>query len=96
MPGITLSGVKLLQGNEYDGLHFCSRGHVSLSKVTADDNRDNDVDGHSDGSILLPCASLTDNRAYGWRLGSLGLVTFKGVSALGKWSTASSTAPRRS
>jgi hypothetical protein len=82
--GLTLSGVNTFVDNYDDGLYFYTLTAASLSKITADNNGGDGVDGTSSGStILIACGSMTNNGAYGWKLWSAGTTALKGVFAFG-------------
>jgi len=91
--GITLTGSNFFNGNDFDGLHFKTKGVVSMTKVTADDNGEDGVDGQSDNNITIVCGSMNMNGGYGWNFNapSPKIVTLKGVFAFANNNTASTT-----
>ena len=64
---ITLTGTNTFSYNYGDGLYAYTHGNITLNNVTADNNGWTGVYGNSaDGSILVACGSMTNNRGYGW------------------------------
>ena len=81
--GIILTGTNTFYQNSHDGLYFATRGPVTLSKVTADDNGNSGVNGMSHSKINIYGGSMTFNGNYGWILWTPDVVTLKGVYAYG-------------
>jgi hypothetical protein len=83
--GLTLSGVYFFSNNNSDGLYFDVLGAVTMTKVTADNNGGDGIDGDSDNNITLTCGSTNSNGEFGWNFNvsstSVRTVTLKGVFA---------------
>ena len=82
-PGITLSGACTFVNNGGDGLFFMTMGAATLSKVVADGNGQDGVDGLAHGSITITTGSLTANSGTGLKLWTPAVATLKGVFAYG-------------
>jgi hypothetical protein len=83
---IVLTGTNTFRGNYADGLYFQSGAGASLTKVTADGNGGDGLQGYAARNISLSCGSLTNNGGYGWWLmawGSPNVVTLQGMFAYG-------------
>ena len=61
LPGIVMSGVNTFIGNYEDGLYFSSWGSVALSKVTADSNGNDGIEG-LDGWQYPACLRQPDGQ----------------------------------
>jgi hypothetical protein len=84
---LKLTGINTFNDNGTDGLYFESPGNVDISRITADVNGGDGVDGSSEyESITISCGSMTDNTGYGWDLQVLypgEIITLTGVFSLG-------------
>jgi len=80
--GITLTGVNSFNNNSKGtGLDVDSHGNIILNNVTADNNGAEGVFGGADGTILVSCGSMNNNKSYGWEFQSWLTVTLKSVFA---------------
>ena len=84
---LQLTGINTFNSNGLDGLYFeANRGNVSITKLTADNNGGDGVQGQAGGNIILMCGSMTNNTGSGWSLQSLsltGVVSLQGVFSYG-------------
>jgi hypothetical protein len=84
--GITLTGTNTFNESiSGDGLNIATKGSVSISNITADDNFSDGLDSYSEGNVTVTCGSITSNGDYGYYFDSLGgiTVTLKGVYSFG-------------
>ena len=80
---IILTGTNTFSYNYGDGLDAETHGNITLNNVTADNNGGTGVSGYADGSILVACGSMTNNKGYGWAFAAGTTATLHGVFAYG-------------
>ena len=84
---LNLTGINSFSNNALNGLFLRVTSDVDITKITADKNLQDGVNGYSAlGNINITCGSMTENLNYGWKLqiGTAGkLLVLKGVFALG-------------